>query len=172
VIARAAAEAEHGHKLDRALTAEVAATAVIVGALFPDQGYDLVLARTFAMPGLPMKPGTLTPAGPALSKARVRGRRGRQVLAQSAHRGRPARTSGRTALQCQHWQTEEVTYTITIVPSNLPKADIRPGSYSKGSGLPTLCMRRMSHIEQKTSLSGYREHPTARNNKDTKDRLG
>jgi hypothetical protein len=51
-----------------------------------------------------------------------------QILAQPAHRDRPARTSGRTAFQQQHWHTEEVTYTITIVPSNLPKADIRPGS--------------------------------------------
>jgi hypothetical protein len=51
-----------------------------------------------------------------------------QVLARPAHRDRPARTSGRTAFQRQHWHTEEVTYTITIVPSNLPKADIRPGS--------------------------------------------
>jgi Transposase DDE domain/Insertion element 4 transposase N-terminal len=71
VIAKAVAQAEHGHKLDRALTAEVTAMAVIVGALFPDQGYDLILARTFAMPGLPVKPGTVTPSGPALSKARV-----------------------------------------------------------------------------------------------------
>ena len=70
-IARAVAQAGHGHKLDRALTAEVTAMCVIVGALFPDQGYDLVLARTFAMPGLPVKPGTVTPSGPALSKARV-----------------------------------------------------------------------------------------------------
>jgi hypothetical protein len=67
----AVAEAEHGHKLNRALTAEVTAMCVITGALFPDQGYDLVLARTFAMPGLPVKPGTVTPSGPALSKARV-----------------------------------------------------------------------------------------------------
>ncbi len=51
-----------------------------------------------------------------------------QVLAQPAHRDRPARTSGRTAFQRQHWHTEEVTYTITIAPSNLPKANIRPGS--------------------------------------------
>jgi hypothetical protein len=29
------------------------------------------LARTFAMPGLPVKPVTRTPSGPALSKARV-----------------------------------------------------------------------------------------------------
>jgi hypothetical protein len=71
VIARAVAEAEHGHKLDRALTAEVTAMCVLAGALFPDQGYDLILARTFAMPGLPVKPGTVTPSGPALSKARV-----------------------------------------------------------------------------------------------------
>jgi hypothetical protein len=71
VIAAAVAQAQHGHKLDRALTAEVTAMCVIVGALFPGQGYDLVLARTFAMPGLPVKPGTVTPSGPALSKARV-----------------------------------------------------------------------------------------------------
>jgi hypothetical protein len=51
-----------------------------------------------------------------------------QILAQPAHRDRPARTSGRTAFQRQHWHTEEVTYTITIVPSNLPKANICPGS--------------------------------------------
>ena len=69
-IARAAAQADHGHKLDRALTAEVTVMCVLAGALFPDQGYDLVLARTFAMPGLPVKPGTVTPSGPALSKAR------------------------------------------------------------------------------------------------------
>src|SRR5260370_24376718 len=71
VIAVAVAQAEHGHKLERTLTAEVTAMCVIVASLFPDQGYDLVLARTFAMPGLPVKPGTVTPSGPALSKARV-----------------------------------------------------------------------------------------------------
>src|SRR5260370_41105910 len=71
VIAAAAAEAEHGHKLDRVLTAGVTAMCVIVASLFPDQGYDLVLARTFPMPGRPAKPGTGTPSGPARSRARV-----------------------------------------------------------------------------------------------------
>ena len=71
VITAAVAQAEHGHKLDRLLTAQVTAMCVIVGALFPDQGYDLVLARTFKMPGLPVKPGTVTPSGPALSRARA-----------------------------------------------------------------------------------------------------
>jgi hypothetical protein len=51
-----------------------------------------------------------------------------QILAQPARRDRPARTSGRTTFQRQNWHTEEVTYTMTIVPSNLPQADIRPGS--------------------------------------------
>jgi len=37
VIAAAVAEAEHGHKLDRALTTEVTAICVITGVLFPDQ---------------------------------------------------------------------------------------------------------------------------------------
>ena len=55
-----------------------------------------------------------------------------QVLAQPAHGDRPARTSGRTAFQRQHWQTEEATYTITIAPSNLPEATYVPEV--KGSG--------------------------------------
>jgi Insertion element 4 transposase N-terminal len=71
VIARAVAEADHGHKLDRVLTAEVTAMCVLTGALFPDQGYDMILARTSGMPGVPVKPGAVTPSGPALSKARV-----------------------------------------------------------------------------------------------------
>jgi len=50
------------------------------------------------------------------------------ILAQPPHRDRPARTSGRTAFQRRNWHTEEVTYTITIVPSNLPKATISPRS--------------------------------------------
>ena len=70
-IARAAAQADHGHKLDRALTAEVTAMCVLAGALFPEQGYDLILARVFGMPGVPVKPGTAVPSGPALSKARM-----------------------------------------------------------------------------------------------------
>ena len=50
------------------------------------------------------------------------------ILAQPHHRDRPSRTSGRTPFQRQNWHTEPVTYTITIVPSNLPETDIRPRS--------------------------------------------
>ena len=68
----AAAAAEHGHKLDRALNAEVTALCLVTGALFPVLGYDGVLALVFGMPGVPVRPGTPVPTGPAYSKARAR----------------------------------------------------------------------------------------------------
>jgi hypothetical protein len=68
----AAASAEHGHKLERALNAEVTALCLVTGALFPALGYDSVLALVFGMPGVPVRPGTPVPTGPAYSKARER----------------------------------------------------------------------------------------------------
>src|SRR5260370_4886941 len=68
----AAAGAEHHHKLERALNAEVTALCLVTGALFPALGYDAVLALVFGMPGLPVRPGTPVPTGPAYSKARER----------------------------------------------------------------------------------------------------
>jgi hypothetical protein len=68
----AAAAAEHGHKLERALNAEVTALCLVTGALFPVLGYDAVLALAFGMPGAPVRPGTPVPTGPAYSKARER----------------------------------------------------------------------------------------------------
>ena len=68
----AAASAAHGHKLERALNAEVTALCLVAGALFPVLGYDSVLALVFDMPGVPVRPGTTRPTGPAYSKARER----------------------------------------------------------------------------------------------------
>jgi len=68
----AGAAAEHAHKQERALNAEVTALCLVTGALFPLLGYDAVLALVFGMPGLPARPGTPVPAGPAYSKARAR----------------------------------------------------------------------------------------------------
>ena len=68
----AAASAEHGHKLERALNAEVTALSLACGALFPVLGYDAVLALVFGLPGVPVRPGTPVPTGPAYSKARDR----------------------------------------------------------------------------------------------------
>ncbi|MGH3119982.1 MAG: IS4 family transposase [Streptosporangiaceae bacterium] len=71
-IGQAAAEGGHGHLLERALTAEMTLLCLTAGALFPGQGYDMVLARAFSMPGTRVRPGTPVPAGPALSQARAR----------------------------------------------------------------------------------------------------
>ena len=38
------------------------------------------------------------------------------------------RTSGRTAAERRKQISEPAEYTLTIVPSNLPKADVSPGS--------------------------------------------
>jgi hypothetical protein len=71
-IERAVAGGGHGHRADRALTAVMTMLCVITGALFPGQGYDMILARAFAMPGTRVRPGTPVPTGPALSLARAR----------------------------------------------------------------------------------------------------
>jgi hypothetical protein len=68
----AAAAARHAHRQERALNAEVTALCLVTGALFPVLGYDSVLALVFSMPGLPARPGTPVPTGPAYSKARAR----------------------------------------------------------------------------------------------------
>jgi hypothetical protein len=71
-IGQAAAEGGHGHRLERALTAEMTLLCLAAGALFPGQGYDLILARAFSMPGTRVRPGTPVPTGPAFSQARNR----------------------------------------------------------------------------------------------------
>jgi Transposase DDE domain/Insertion element 4 transposase N-terminal len=71
-IGQAAAEGGHGHRLERALTAEMTLLCLAAGALFPGQGYDMILARAFSMPGTRVRPGTPVPTGPAFSQARTR----------------------------------------------------------------------------------------------------
>lgn len=68
----AAGAAVHAHKQERALNAEVTALCLVTGALFPVLGYDSVLALVFGMPGVPVRPGTPVPTGPAYSRARDR----------------------------------------------------------------------------------------------------
>jgi hypothetical protein len=68
----AAAAADHAHRLERALNAGATALCLVAGALFPLLGYDGVLALVFGLPGVPVRPGTPVPTGPALSKGRAR----------------------------------------------------------------------------------------------------
>jgi hypothetical protein len=72
VIGQAAAEGGHGHRAERALNAEMTMLCLVTGSLFPGQGYDMVLAKAFAEPGAPARPGTPVPTGPAFSQARAR----------------------------------------------------------------------------------------------------
>jgi Insertion element 4 transposase N-terminal len=67
-----AAGGGHGHRIERALNAEMTMLCLVTGSLFPGQGYDMILAKAFGMPGAPARPGTPVPAGPALSLARAR----------------------------------------------------------------------------------------------------
>jgi DDE family transposase/transposase IS4-like protein len=71
VIGRALAEAPHGHAYDCTLNGKMTVISVLMGCLFPGQGYDGVLAAAFGLPGLHLRPGTRAPTGPALSKARA-----------------------------------------------------------------------------------------------------
>jgi hypothetical protein len=72
VIEAAVAGGGHGCRLERALTAAMTLLCVITCCLFTGQGYDMVLARAFRMPGTRVRPGTPVPTGPALSLARER----------------------------------------------------------------------------------------------------
>ena len=71
-MGQAAAGGGHGCRLERALTAEMTMLCLVAGALFPGQGYDLILGRAFSMPGTRVRPGTPVPTGPAFSQARTR----------------------------------------------------------------------------------------------------
>ena len=67
-----AASGGHQCRLERALNAAMTLLCVITCCLFPVQGYDMVLARAFRMPGTRVRPGIPVPTGPALSQARAR----------------------------------------------------------------------------------------------------
>jgi Transposase DDE domain/Insertion element 4 transposase N-terminal len=71
VIARALREAPTRHRYDSALNAKMTLICVLVACLFPEKGYDQVLAKAFGLPGLRFRPGEV-PSGSALSQARER----------------------------------------------------------------------------------------------------
>lgn len=50
------------------------------------------------------------------------------ILALPPGRAGRQRTSGRTRTERRKWPSEPVTYTLTIIPSNLPETDRSPGS--------------------------------------------
>jgi len=115
----AAAAAEHGHQLERALNAEVTALCLVTGALFPVLGYDSVLALVFGLPGVPVRPGTPVATGPAYSKARARsGEAPAQAMfeADAARDGIPAGEDG-TAFGLELTQIDGTTLELFNDPA-------------------------------------------------------
>jgi hypothetical protein len=70
-IGRALAEAPGSGRYDPALNPKMTLVCVLAGCLFPGEGYDRVLARVFAIPGLRFWPWPV-PTASALSQARER----------------------------------------------------------------------------------------------------
>jgi hypothetical protein len=70
-VGRALAEAPGACRYESALNAKMTLVCVLVGCLFPGDGYDQVLARAFGIPGLRFWPRPV-PTGSALSQARER----------------------------------------------------------------------------------------------------
>jgi hypothetical protein len=70
-IDRAVAEAPGTGRYECALNAKMTLVCVLVGCLYPGEGYDQVLARAFGIPGLRFWPGP-APTASALSQARER----------------------------------------------------------------------------------------------------
>jgi len=143
----AAAATEHAHKLQRALNAEVTALCLVTGALFPVLGYDAVLALVFGMPGLPIRPGTPVPAGPACPKARERsGEAPARAMSghDAARDGIPAGPDG-TAFGLEITQIDGTTLELFNDPlladaSGTPSAAARP--LFRLAGLPHSGTRR------------------------------
>jgi hypothetical protein len=84
------------------------------------------LCAHFAMP-VPVPPGVSAGQGDDRLAARVAaGPLTSAIAAQPLNRQDRKRTSGRTPAERRKWPTEEADYDLTIVPSNLPKADTSP----------------------------------------------
>lgn len=70
-IERAVTEAPGTGRYECALNAKMTLVCVLIGCLYPGEGYDQVLARAFGIPGLRFWPGPV-PTASALSQARER----------------------------------------------------------------------------------------------------
>ena len=102
----------HAHKQERALNAETTALCLVTGALFPVLGYDSTLALVFSMPGLPVRPGTPVPTGPAYSKARARSG---EAPARAVQRPtRPAAAFPRSTAPRSAWRSPRSTVTLEL----------------------------------------------------------
>ncbi|HEX9042628.1 MAG TPA: IS4 family transposase [Trebonia sp.] len=132
VIGRAVAGG-HRCRLDRALGAAMTLLCVITCCLFTGQGYDMVLARAFRMPGARVRPGTPVPTGPALSQARARlgEEPARRAFEIDAARGDVPLAAGGTALGLELVILDGTTFDLFSCPElaeefGVPRLGTRP----------------------------------------------
>ena len=111
------------HNMIAGLAARAAATA----GLAPGQ---ICFTAVLSLARAPPPP---TPAARTAASARPAETRPPPTWTPPSSPSRPAAQtasgpSGRTAAERQKWISEPADYTLTIVPSNLPKTDVSPGS--------------------------------------------
>src|SRR5216684_615152 len=141
VIDEAVAAAPHGHQLDRALNAKTTLICVLVGCLFPGEGYDANLRTAFGLPGLRLKPGTKVPTGPALSKARVL--LGEQV-ARRAFELDAARTDVELGIGATWHEMETTSFDGTT--AELFSNDVLADAFGVPAGGPKPKVRIVAHV--------------------------
>jgi Transposase DDE domain/Insertion element 4 transposase N-terminal len=139
-IARALAEAPGSCKYESALNAKMTLVCVLVGCLFPGEGYDQVLARAFGIPGLRFWPGPV-PTASALSQARER--LGEHALRRLFEIDAAAGDAelGLTAL----WHGLEVT-AIDGTTLELDRDDALAGEFGSSSEAGRPLMRIVGHV--------------------------
>ena len=139
-IGRALAEAPGSGRYDSALNAKMTLVCVLVGCLFPGEGYDRVLARAFGIPGLRFWPGPV-PTASALSQARERlGEHAvRRLFEIDAEAGDAE--LGLTAL----WHGLEVT-AIDGTTMELDRSDVLACEFGSSSEAGRPLMRIVGHV--------------------------
>jgi hypothetical protein len=144
VIERALEEAPGAHRYDSALNAKMTLVCVLVGCLFPGEGYDRVLARAFGLPGLRFRPGRV-PTASALSQARERlGERAVRRLFE-IDAGTGDAELGLTAL----WHGLEVT-AIDGTTMELDRSDVLACEFGSSSEAGRPLLRIVGHVRVAT----------------------
>lgn len=139
-IGRALEEAPGSGRYESALNAKMTLVCVLVGCLFPGEGYDQVLARAFGIAGLRFWPGPV-PTASALSQARER-------LGEHAVRRLfeiDAETSDAELGLAALWHGLEVT-AIDGTTLELDRSDALAGEFGSSSETGRPLLRIVGHV--------------------------
>ena len=139
-IRRALAEAPGSGRYDSALNAKMTLVCVLVGCLFPGEGYDRVLARAFGIPGLRFWPGPVpTASAPSQARERLGEHAVRRLFEIDAEAGDAE--LGLTAL----WHGLEVT-AIDGTTMELDRSDVLACEFGSSSEAGRPLLRIVGHV--------------------------